>query len=185
MATVCQKCVIHVVISVVGILVLHKFFKFFSLPLRRTWQGLYCSHSFWLRTNRINSSAPLFAFNARLLLNFFSLNLSQNSHLSKNPNFSTHSITTLMAKTCDGSSTSKHRSSFLVSCQAFKRFCMSSPPASLAETMPATSPPAPVGGMGFNFLPSLPIISKIFGFLTSLHLRSVGLELSDVPPEYG
>jgi len=62
---------------------------------------------------------------------------------------------------------------------------MSSPPASLAETMPATSPPAPVGGMGFNFLPSLPIISKIFGFLTSLHMRSVGFELSDVRPEYG
>ena len=62
---------------------------------------------------------------------------------------------------------------------------MSSPLSSLALPMAKTAAPTPVRGMGFNFLPSLPIISKIFGFLTSLHLRSVGLELSDVPPEYG
>ena len=39
--------------------------------------------------------------------------------------------------------------------------------------------------MGFNSLPPLPIISTIFGFLKSVDLRMVGLELGDVPSEFG
>ena len=39
--------------------------------------------------------------------------------------------------------------------------------------------------MGFNSLPPLPIISTIFGFLKRLDLRTVGMELSDVPPKFG
>jgi len=39
--------------------------------------------------------------------------------------------------------------------------------------------------MGFNSLLPLPIISTIFGVLKSLDLRTVGMELGDVPPEFG
>jgi len=38
--------------------------------------------------------------------------------------------------------------------------------------------------MGFNFLPPLPIISKPFGFLKSVDLRTVGLDLGDVPVKF-
>ena len=38
--------------------------------------------------------------------------------------------------------------------------------------------------MGFNSLPPLPIISIIFGFLKSVDLRTVGLELGDVLSEF-
>jgi len=40
-------------------------------------------------------------------------------------------------------------------------------------------------GMGFNSLPPLPIVSTIFKFLKSLDIRTVGLELGNVPPEFG
>jgi len=39
--------------------------------------------------------------------------------------------------------------------------------------------------MGFNFLPSSPIISRTFSFLKSLDLITVGLELGDVSAEFG
>ena len=38
--------------------------------------------------------------------------------------------------------------------------------------------------MGLNSLPPLPIISTVFGFLKSLDLRTVGLELGDVSSEF-
>ena len=41
------------------------------------------------------------------------------------------------------------------------------------------------GDKGLETSPSLPIVCKTFGFLKSLNLRSVGLELEDVPDEYG
>jgi len=41
------------------------------------------------------------------------------------------------------------------------------------------------GGKGLKTSPSLPIFCKPFGFLKSLNLRSVGLELEDVSDEYG
>ena len=62
---------------------------------------------------------------------------------------------------------------------------MSSPPASSALPMAATAAPPPVRGMGFNFLPPLPIILRTFRFLKSLNLRSVGLELGGVSAEFG
>ena len=62
---------------------------------------------------------------------------------------------------------------------------MSSPSASSALPMAATVAPPPVRGMGFNFLPRLPIILRTFGFLKSPNLRSVGLELGDVPIKFG
>jgi len=40
-------------------------------------------------------------------------------------------------------------------------------------------------GMGFNSLPPFPIVSTIFGFLKSLDLRTMGLELGDVLPIFG
>ena len=40
-------------------------------------------------------------------------------------------------------------------------------------------------GMGFNSLPPLPIFSKPFGFLKSFDLRTVGLNLSDLPVKFG
>jgi len=39
----------------------------------------------------------------------------------------------------------------------------------------------PVKGTGFNLLPPLPIVSTIFDFLKSLDLRTVRVELGDVP----
>ena len=62
---------------------------------------------------------------------------------------------------------------------------MASPSASSALPMSVTAAPEPVEGMGFNFLPPLPIISKTFRFLKRLNLRSMGIELSHVPPEFG
>ena len=40
-------------------------------------------------------------------------------------------------------------------------------------------------GMGFKSLPPLSIISKIFGFLKCVNLRSVGLGLNEIPFEFG
>jgi len=62
---------------------------------------------------------------------------------------------------------------------------MASPPASPSLPLSAAVGPVPITGIGFNSLPPLPIISTIFGFLKSLDLRTVGIELGDVPPEFG
>jgi len=40
-------------------------------------------------------------------------------------------------------------------------------------------------GKGLEISPPLPIICKPFGFLKCANLRSVGLELEDVPCEFG
>jgi len=53
-----------------------------------------------------------------------------------------------------------------------------SPAALPAST---TALPASPAGMGFSSLPPLPIISQPFGFLKSVDLRIVGLDLCDVP----
>ena len=45
--------------------------------------------------------------------------------------------------------------------------------------------PASPAGMGFNFLSPLPIISKAFGFLKNVDLRTLGLDLSDIPVNFG
>ena len=62
---------------------------------------------------------------------------------------------------------------------------MASP--TVASTLPisAAAFPAFLGGMGFESLPSLPIISKPFGFLMSLNLSSMGLGLNAVPSKFG
>ena len=58
---------------------------------------------------------------------------------------------------------------------------MASPLASPSLPLSTNAAPAPVKGKGFNLLPPLPIVSTIFGFLKSLDLRTVGVELGDVP----
>ena len=45
--------------------------------------------------------------------------------------------------------------------------------------------PAPTSGMGFNFLPPLPITILPFKFLRSLDLISMGRGLGDVPSGFG
>ena len=62
---------------------------------------------------------------------------------------------------------------------------MASPSASPSLPLSATVAPVPIRGTGFNSLPPLPIISTIFEFLKSLDLRTVGMKLGDVPPEFG
>ena len=51
--------------------------------------------------------------------------------------------------------------------------------------MSAMEIPASITGMGFNFLPPLPIILKPFGFLKHVDLRTVGLDPSDIPIKFG
>jgi len=58
---------------------------------------------------------------------------------------------------------------------------MASLPSSPSLPFSTTAAPTPVKGTGFNFLPPLPIVSTIFGFLKSLDLRIVEEELGDVP----
>ena len=50
----------------------------------------------------------------------------------------------------------------------------------MALPMSAMAIPAPTVGMRFNFLPSLPVILKPFGFLKHVDLRTVGLDLGDI-----
>ena len=59
--------------------------------------------------------------------------------------------------------------------------------ASLPTVLPASTPvfPASPAGIGFNSLPPLPIISKPFGFLKNVDLRTVELNLSDLPVKFG
>jgi len=59
---------------------------------------------------------------------------------------------------------------------------MSSSPTLPLSMAASTASPR---GMGFNSLPPLPIVLTIFWFLKSLDLRTVGLELGNVPPEFG
>ena len=63
---------------------------------------------------------------------------------------------------------------------------MSSSSASSALQLPSTtSSEALVSGMGFNTLPPLPIISIIFGVLTCLNLRTVGIDLGVISRWFG
>jgi len=62
---------------------------------------------------------------------------------------------------------------------------MASPSAASALPISVVVFPAFLGGMGFESLPPLSIISKPFRFLKSLNLNSVGLGLNEVLPEFG
>jgi len=77
------------------------------------------------------------------------------------------------------------RRSIAARAPASKRSRMASPPAAASLPMSAVTAPIPFGGMRFEFLLPLPIISKTFGFLTCVNLSSMGLDLADVPPEFG
>ena len=55
----------------------------------------------------------------------------------------------------------------------------------MALTASPTVFPVSTEGMGLNFLPPLPIISKPFGFLKYVDLRTVWLDLGDVPTKFG
>jgi len=57
---------------------------------------------------------------------------------------------------------------------------MASPPTTPSLPLSTTTAPASVKGTRFNLLPPLPIISTTYGFLKSLDLRTVGVELGDV-----
>ena len=90
-----------------------------------------------------------------------------------------------LVKTRGGYSSSKHHST-ASRALATKRSCMASSPASSALSLPATASVAALAsGMGFNSPPPLPVVSTIFGFLTSLNLRTVGLDLGVVPCVFG
>jgi len=45
--------------------------------------------------------------------------------------------------------------------------------------------PAPIAGMGFNFLPPLPIITMPFKFLKSVDLKTIGKDLDDISSGFG
>jgi len=60
---------------------------------------------------------------------------------------------------------------------------MVSSPAALPVSIASIQ--AFLGGMGFESLPPLPIISKTFGFLKCVNLNSVGLGLNEIPFEFG
>jgi len=82
-----------------------------------------------------------------------------------------------MASSCK-SVVTKHSSSGSLA-HGSKRSGLAFSPAALL--MSAMAIPTPTAGMGFNFLPPLPIISKPFGFLKHVDLRTVGLDLGDIP----
>jgi len=61
----------------------------------------------------------------------------------------------------------------------------SSSTGSFALAVSATAIPAPSTGMGFNFLPALPIITLPIKFLKSVDLITMGKGLNDVPSSFG
>ena len=85
-----------------------------------------------------------------------------------------------MANTRVGKSSAK-RSSASSQATVQKRSYMCSSSASFALQLPSTTSSGALAlGMGFNTLPPLLIISIIFGFLTFLNLRKVGIDLGVV-----
>jgi len=177
MATVCQTCTNQVVNSVVE----NFFKKIFSFP-EACAAGTRNAPLFQLKASRLFSSlARTLRSSATKKSLSQSLSLKPKILISQIPSFSPAS----MATSGSSSFASVKRSTTTSQASVSKRTRMASPPAASALPVSATIIPASLEGMGFASLPPLPLLSKTFGFLKCVNLNSVGLGLTDIPPEFG
>jgi len=103
--------------------------------------------------------------------------------LSTNQTLTHTKLTLSSMASSDKVTITKRSSSTGYFAQGSKRARLAFSPANLPVS--AATIPAPTAGIGFNFLPPLPIITRPFKFLKSVDLKIIGKDLGDISLGFG